>query len=126
MVMMLKITGVEAKAVTPLHEMVAALKPGKDYVDRFGGPGVICLARIVTCKLDETYGTYTIELRVTVKVHGAMFVSHSESQFGEYFAPLSVLTQLFSILSLGQQAQIFPANELLVKDDVGRAARPPE
>ncbi|MCX6722181.1 MAG: hypothetical protein NTY04_03250 [Candidatus Staskawiczbacteria bacterium] len=107
--------------MTKLHEKVKSLKPAKEYQDRMHGCHPIELVRIEGCKLDQTYGTYTIELRITVKCAQAMVLDNAcaepHTRFGEYFAPMTVLQELFAILSIGQQARIFPDQELLAEDE---------
>ena len=117
--MAVKIIGVDSRAVTALHEKVNALKPGESYSDTEAGNSPIDLVRIISCKLDPTYRTYTIELMVMVKCANAMMVrEHGEGRahFGEYFAPVTALTDLFPALSLGQQAPLFPEKEFLAED----------
>lgn len=122
--MMVKVTGVSPLAITRLHEAIETIKPGKAYQDRDGGCRVVDLARIVSCKLDESYGTYTVELKITVKRGRVMLFEHRDGDdgdgktyFGAYFAPISVLTDLFLLLSAGQQIRIFPENETLVENE---------
>ena len=117
MIMVVKVMGVSSKALTKLHEWIKNLKPEKAYEDHRGPNEPIRPVSIIGSKLDMSYGTYTIELKITAKCGKAVLPAGvggvTSAKFGEYFAPMTVLKELFAILSIGQQTQIFPEKELL-------------
>jgi len=117
--MILKIVGVKPEAITPLHEIAKGeLKENPEgFVDRNAACYPIYLARILSVKLDQTYGTYTVELKIMVRCGAAMSGPGKEekTRFGTYFVSGSVLERLLKILSIGQEQTFFRSNSVLVE-----------
>jgi hypothetical protein len=121
--MIVKVTGVSPEAISELHKRVKdkRLKPKvrheegvvNQVLDNDNG-----VVRILKCKMDEIYGTYTVELAIRLRWLirlGSSSSSGIPRTIGEYYTPMSVFNDLMLAMSYGPrflpESEVFVTNE---------------